>query len=157
MIELSLIFFFSLRILVTVRKRGDILHLIFMALIIHANSLLVLRLCSWAPFRLCTQNCWSSLMSGKWPTWCRTLWAACRPSCMWMIPCRQLSFNALAKPWRASSIPTQVQWRFSRVNVMSQKPFFHSLCPEVKEAVQNEKYFPKSLTIWMGNIFIHYI
>lgn len=147
MIELSLFVFFSLRILVAVHKRGDILHLIFMASIIHAHSLLVWRLCSWAPFRPCTQNCWSSSMSGKWPTWCRTLWAACRPSCMWMIRCRQLSFSALAKPWRANSIPTQVQWWFSSL--------FHSLCPEVKGAVQNEKYFPKSLTIWMGNIFVH--
>lgn len=70
----------------------------------------VLRLCSWAPFQLCTQNCWSSLMSGKWPTWSRTPWAAYLPSCMWTILCRQLSFSALAKLSRASSIPTQVRW-----------------------------------------------
>lgn len=73
-------------------------------------NLFLSRLCFWAPSQLCTPSCWNSLMSGKWPTWYRTPWAVCRPSCMWMTPYRPWSCSASAKPWRASCIPIQVRW-----------------------------------------------
>lgn len=72
-------------------------------------SFIFLRLCFWAPSQPCTQSCWSSLTSEKWPTWYRTPWAVCPQSCTWTTPCRLSNFSALAKPWKASSIPTQVR------------------------------------------------